>query len=141
MRPGRLRRKTNAVASATWRGSGCGTARKATERRAAAGRWLLCPLGWHDDRVIVSADFSAIPDSMRAAEIEQLCDAMEAADKAGRYPQLIVERPWSVHNPRLEGEFASPRAIRWYLERELARLAADGARGSGSEGRPALDLP
>jgi AMP nucleosidase len=40
---------------------------------------------------------------------------MEAADQAGRYPQLTVERPWSVHNPVLEGEFACPRAIRWYL--------------------------
>jgi AMP nucleosidase len=90
--------------------------------------------------VIVSADFSALPDSLHAAEIEQLCDAMDAADKAGRYPQLIVERPWSVHNSRLEGEFASPRAIRWYLERELGRLAADGARLSVRPGREALDL-
>jgi len=97
-------------------------------------------LRWHDDRVILSVDFSAIPDSQRAAEIEQLCDAMEAADKVGRYPQLTVERPWSAHNPRLEGEFASPKAIRWYLERELDRLAADGARISVCPGRKALDL-
>ena len=53
---------------------------------------------------------------------------MEAAARAGRYPRLTVERPWSAHNPVLEGEFASPGAIRWYLERELGRLAADGAR-------------
>jgi AMP nucleosidase len=65
---------------------------------------------------------------------------MEAADHAGRYPQLTVERPWSVHNPVLEGEFASPKAIRWYLERELSRLAASGARISVSPGREALDL-
>ena len=65
---------------------------------------------------------------------------MEAADQAGRYPQLTVERPWSVHNPVLEGEFASPRAIRWYLERELSRLAASGARISVGPGREALDL-
>ncbi|HET9970170.1 MAG TPA: hypothetical protein VFQ68_18200, partial [Streptosporangiaceae bacterium] len=72
--------------------------------------------------------------------IQRLCDAMEAADKAGRYPQLTVERPWSVHNPVLEGEFACPRAIRWYLERELGRLAASGARISVCPGREALDL-
>jgi hypothetical protein len=90
--------------------------------------------------VIVSADFSAIPESRHAAEIERLCDAMDAADRAGRYPRLIVERPWSAHNPELEGEFASPRAIRWYLERELSRLAAHGARISVSPGRKALDL-
>jgi AMP nucleosidase len=90
--------------------------------------------------VIVSADFSATPESRHAAEIERLCDAMDAADRAGRYPRLTVERPWSAHNPELEGEFASPRAIRWYLERELSRLAAHGARISVSPGRKALDL-
>ena len=63
---------------------------------------------------------------------------MVAAGQAGRYPQLTVERPWSVHNPVLEGEFASPEAIRWYLERELARLAARGARISVGPGREAL---
>ena len=65
---------------------------------------------------------------------------MEQADREGRYPRLTVERPWSAHNPVLEGEFASPGAIRWYLERELGRLAAAGARISVSPGRKALDL-
>jgi AMP nucleosidase len=65
---------------------------------------------------------------------------MEQAAMQGRYPQLTVERPWSAHNPVLEGEFASPGAIRWYLERELGRLAAAGARISVSPGRKALDL-
>src|SRR5438876_5098865 len=95
---------------------------------------------WHDDVVTLSADFSATPDRQHGAEIQRLCDAMEAADQAGRYPQLTVERPWSVHNPVLEGEFACPRAIRWYLERELGRLAARGARISVDPGREALDL-
>jgi AMP nucleosidase len=88
----------------------------------------------------VSADFAAIPDSQRAAEITQLCGAMEAAASAGRYPLLTVGRPWSAHNPVLQGEFAAPAAIRWYLERELARLAAHGARISVSAGREAVDL-
>ena len=86
------------------------------------------------------ADFSAIPADQRAAEVEQICDAMEAAGNAGRYPRLIVERPWSVHNPVLEGEFSSPGAIRWYLERELGRLANAGAQISVSPGRQAIDL-
>src|SRR5580658_9578406 len=86
------------------------------------------------------ADFSNIPDSGRAAEITRLCDAMDAADKEGCYPQLTVERPWSEHNPVLEGEFASPSAIRWYLERELSQLAAAGALISVSQGRKAMDL-
>jgi AMP nucleosidase len=85
----------------------------------------------------VSADFSTVPGNLHSEEIQRLCDAMESADKAGRYPRLTVERRWSVHNPVLEGEFASPRAIRWYLERELSRLAAHGARIAVCPGREA----
>ncbi|MGB6454652.1 MAG: hypothetical protein WBH47_09190, partial [Streptosporangiaceae bacterium] len=67
----------------------------------------------------MTLDFSVIPESARRAEVARLCDAMTAADRAGRYSRLTVERPWSAHNPVLEGEFAAPAAIRWYLEREL----------------------
>jgi AMP nucleosidase len=88
----------------------------------------------------LSVAFSNIPAAEHAAEIARLCDAMAAADAAGRYPELIVERPWSRHNPVLEGEFASPEAIRWYLERELGALAAHGALVSVRPGREALDL-
>jgi AMP nucleosidase len=90
--------------------------------------------------VTLSADFSAIPCGQRAGQIARLCDAMEEAGHAGRYPRLTVERPWSAHNRVLEGEFACPQAIRWYLERELGRLAAGGARISVCPGREALDL-
>jgi AMP nucleosidase len=93
-----------------------------------------------NDRPAVTVDFSLLPDTQHAAEIERLYEAMEASDKAGRYPRLTVERPWSVDNPLLEGEFAAPGAIRWYLERELRRLAAAGARISACPGREALDL-
>jgi AMP nucleosidase len=86
------------------------------------------------------ADFAALPEAEHVAAIERLYAAMEAASKAGCYPKLTVERPWSEHNPVLEGEFASPAAIDWYLRRELGRLAAAGARISVSPGRPALDL-
>jgi len=90
--------------------------------------------------VTISVGFAALPASQRQAAIDQLCDAMDAADKEGCYPQLTVERPWSEHNPVLEGEFASPSAIRWYLERELSQLAAAGALISVSQGRKAMDL-
>ena len=90
--------------------------------------------------VIQAANFAAIPAAEHAAEIGMLCDAMEAAAAMERYPKLAVERPWSTHNPLLEGEFAAPEAIRWYLERELAGLAAHGARITVSRGRKALDL-
>src|SRR5208283_1348530 len=43
MRQGRLRRKTNVVASARWHGSGFSTARKATERRTASSAALKSP--------------------------------------------------------------------------------------------------
>jgi AMP nucleosidase len=89
---------------------------------------------------MMSLDFAAVPDSARRSEVERLCDAMEDADRAGRYSRLTVERPWSAHNPVLDGEFAAPAAIRWYLERELGRLAAAGATISVSPGRPAIDL-
>ena len=85
-------------------------------------------------------DFSAVPLAEQKGRVAELCDALEAADAAGRYGELTVERPWSAHNPVLEGEFASPAAIRWYLCRELIRLAAAGARISVRPGRPALDL-
>jgi AMP nucleosidase len=88
----------------------------------------------------LSVDFAAVPDTARQPEVERLCDGMEDADRAGRYPRLTVERPWSAHNPVLEGEFAAPAAIRWYLERELGRLAAAGATISVSPGRLAVDL-
>ena len=93
-----------------------------------------------EDKVIEAANFAAIPAAEQAAEIGLLCDALEAAAGIGRYPKLAVERPWSAHNPLLEGEFAEPEAIRWYLERELAALAANGARITVSRGREALDL-
>ncbi len=87
-----------------------------------------------------TVDFATVPPDLQAERIEQLCQAMEDADRAGCYSRLTVERPWSVHNPVLDGEFASPGAIRWYLERELGRLAAAGAKISVSRGRPAVDL-
>jgi hypothetical protein len=54
-----------------------------------------------DDRVTLAVDFSAIPAADQASEIGLLCDAMEATAGDGRYPLLVVERPWSVHNPKL----------------------------------------
>jgi AMP nucleosidase len=90
--------------------------------------------------VSISIDFATVPGSERPAAVEKLFDAMEAAAQAGCYPRLTVERPWSEHNPVLEGEFAVPGAIRWYLERELGQLAAAGARIAVSDGRKAVDL-
>src|SRR6201996_3937753 len=88
----------------------------------------------------LTMDFSALVDGHHTAEIARLCDAMESAYQSGHYPRLTVERPWSEHNRVLDGEFAAPGAIRWYLERELGRLAAKGARISVCQGRKVIGL-
>src|SRR6202000_2050531 len=48
--------------------------------------------------------------------------------------------PCAAHHGVRGGEFAAPDAIRWYLERELGRLADKGARVSVGPGREALGL-
>ena len=75
--------------------------------------------------------------------VARLCDALEAIYATGSYPELEVHRPWSAHNPMLNGEFARPRAIRWYLEREVRRLAEAKARITARASRRcvALDDP
>ncbi|HEY0718695.1 MAG TPA: hypothetical protein VGD68_13835 [Streptosporangiaceae bacterium] len=88
----------------------------------------------------LTMDFSALPDGRHTAEVARLCDTMETDYRAGHYPRLTVERPWSAHNRVLEGEFAEPAAIRWYLERELGRLAARGAQVSVCRGRKVISL-
>jgi AMP nucleosidase len=90
--------------------------------------------------VRVTVDFATIPEARRPEKVEELYAAMEAADQAGRYARLTVERPWSSHNRVLEGQFTSPAAISWYLRRELGRLAAAGAGITVSPGRRAVDL-
>ena len=108
-----------------------------TARGCAAERGVTSHAG---AEMIVAEDFSAVAPPGHRARVAGLCKAMEEADAAGYYPRLTVERPWSAHNPVLDGEFASPSAIRWYLERELGRLAAAGARITVYRGRRAFDL-
>lgn len=88
----------------------------------------------------MSADFSIIPEVQRQEKIEQLCATMDATAEAGYYPRLTVVRPWSEHNPVLQGEFTSPWVIRWYLKRELGQMAAAGACISVAPGGRAVDL-
>ncbi|HEX6755160.1 MAG TPA: hypothetical protein VF109_04365 [Mycobacteriales bacterium] len=88
----------------------------------------------------ITVDFAQVSPEQAAAEVARLCDTLEVADADGAYGKLTVERPWSRHNPVLDGEFACPRAVRWYLERELLRLARAGARVTAQASRPMLDL-
>jgi AMP nucleosidase len=90
--------------------------------------------------VPVTVDFAQEKPEDVPERVAALCDELESADAAGWYGALTVERPWSRHNPVLEGEFACPAAIRPYLERELRKLAAAGARVSAEKSREAQDL-
>jgi AMP nucleosidase len=90
--------------------------------------------------VPVTIDFAQEKAADIPEHVAALCDELEAADAAGFYGSLTVERPWSRHNPVLEGEFACSVAIRPYLDRELRRLAAAGARIAAARSRPALEL-
>lgn len=76
-------------------------------------------------------------------DAENLCDELERIYDGGDYPALTVKRPWSSYNPTLVGELARPSALRWYLLREVERLAGAGAELSASASRPriALDDP
>ncbi|MDZ7716322.1 MAG: AMP nucleosidase [Balneolaceae bacterium] len=57
----------------------------------------------------------------------EACDLMESIYENGEYPKLLVKRSWSKHNPIITGEIARPEAYRWYLLRELNKLASKGA--------------
>jgi AMP nucleosidase len=60
-------------------------------------------------------------------QIEEACDIMESIYENGEYPKVLVKRSWSKHNPIITGEMAKPKAYRWYLLRELKKLAEKGA--------------
>jgi len=59
--------------------------------------------------------------------VEEACDIMETIYENGEYPKVLVKRSWSKHNPIITGEMARPKAYRWYLLRELKKLAEKGA--------------
>ncbi len=68
--------------------------------------------------------------------IDEACDYMEEVYDSGFYPKLIVKRDWSIHNPIITGEFAHPKVYRWYLNREIEKLAEKGAEIKVFSSRP-----
>ncbi len=89
----------------------------------------------------ITVDFAdVVGDEAISAGVGRLCDVLESIFDSGSYPQLEVHRPWSNDNPVLSGEFARPRAIRWYLEREVRRLAEAKAHITARPSRPCLAL-
>ncbi len=76
--------------------------------------------------------FELNPDESQNVEnveqrIEVACDLMENIYQTGEYPKVLVKRSWSKHNPIITGEIARPKAYRWYLQRELQKMAQKGA--------------
>jgi len=70
--------------------------------------------------------------------VEDACDMMEQIYDEGDYPKVTVKRTWSDHNPIITGELAVPSAYRWYLTRELKKLAEKGAEVKIFPSRPRL---
>lgn len=90
-----------------------------------------------DDTISIVAGQS---DVALRERIEETCDAMEANYAQNFYSKIRVLRHWSKHNPTISGEIARPSAYRWYLRRELFKLAKAGAEISIFRSRQRIDL-
>ncbi|QDV55800.1 AMP nucleosidase [Rosistilla oblonga] len=73
-------------------------------------------------------------------QIEAACALMERHYASGVYSKLTVVRSWSKHNPTISGSIARPSAFRWYLRRELTKLAQRGAQLHVAPSRARVDL-
>ena len=91
-----------------------------------------------DTLKLVNDQFSSEAELKKA--INKACDLMEQIYDSGKYPQMIVERTWSKHNPVIDGELAQPKAYRWYLKREIERLVINGATVFVKPSREALPM-
>jgi AMP nucleosidase len=59
--------------------------------------------------------------------VERICDELEEIYADNHYARITVRRHWSKHNPVISGQIARPSVYRWYLHRELLKLARQGA--------------
>tara|TARA_R110002049_G_scaffold27321_2_gene94143 strand:- start:303849 stop:305027 length:1179 start_codon:yes stop_codon:yes gene_type:complete len=89
------------------------------------------------DTVNISPD---LPAEALRERIELACDQMEKIFSDGSYSKIKVHRHWSKHNPKISGEIARPSAYRWYLRRELFKLAGRGAEIAVTCSRKRVDL-
>ena len=79
------------------------------------------------------------PDGLPRA-IDEACRRMEEHYAQGRYSKVTVLRHWSKHNPTISGKIARPTAYRWYLRRELLKLAERGAEIEITPSQMRIDL-
>ncbi|QDT02760.1 AMP nucleosidase [Rubripirellula lacrimiformis] len=87
----------------------------------------------------IKIDASLADDALRL-QIEASCKQMEQNFSDGFYSKITVFRHWSKHNPELSGKIARPSAYRWYLRRELFKLARRGAEITIECSRRRIDL-
>lgn len=90
-----------------------------------------------DDSLAIDPNAST---EKQLAQIEATCDQMEANHASGYYSKLRVMRSWSKHNPTISGEITRPSAFRWYLRRELRKLAIQGAAIKMERSRERVEL-
>lgn len=69
--------------------------------------------------------------SRAAALVDQMCGVYDK----GNYPSVAIDRPWSLFNPIISGDFARPTALKVYLTREFTRLLSLGAQITVTAGR------
>ncbi len=91
-----------------------------------------------DSLILSHSDFSN-PEELKKAT-EKACDLMEEIYASGKYVKMIVQRDWSEHNPVISGELAQPKALRWYLKRELNRMLTNPASISIKPAREIIPL-
>ena len=89
------------------------------------------------ERIRIKADGS---ETDLRARIADACDRMEKIYELDCYSKITVLRHWSKHNPTISGEIARPSAYRWYLGRELLKLALLGAEIQIEPSRAKIDL-
>jgi len=87
-----------------------------------------------------SMRISSQPAGDLVESIDAACAFMEEIYRAGFYARVDVHRQWSVHNPLISGKIARPSAYRWYLRRELLKLANKGAEIEITPSKPRIDL-
>jgi len=81
-----------------------------------------------------------LPEFELRERIEVACERMEQAYLDGSYSKITVDRRWSKHNPRISGDIARPSVYRWYLRRELLKLARRGAEITVTRSRQRVEL-
>lgn len=82
----------------------------------------------------------SLADTPLRDQIEATCERMEKTFAEGFYSKVTVYRHWSKHNPQITGKIARPSAYRWYLRRELFKLARRGAEITVTRSRKRVDL-